>query len=158
MDSYETFYRENKARVFGYLLHLTGDYHRSVDFMQESFTRYFARYRCNGNNCALLYTIARNFALDALRKRREEKLENKDALSVGRDPECQLIEKQGVDRMMTAIQQLSSADRELIALLTAKTFSYRQIGKLLDISEGSVKVRVHRARMRLRAILANGGQ
>ena len=158
VDSYENFYRENKSRVFAFLLHLTGDYHRSFDFMQESFTRYFASYRCNGNNCALLYTIARNFALDSLRKRREEPLEKQDALSVASDPEYQLIEKQGLNRMMAAIRQLSPEDRELIALVTAKTFSYRQIGKLMDISEANVKVRVHRARMRLRAILANGGR
>lgn len=155
MDSYASFYRENKERIFAYLLRLTGDYHLAGDLTQESFTRCLARYGRNGNNPALLYTIARNAALDAIRKRREETLgDNTDAAAGSGDPERRLIDKQAVDRMLAAIGQLNPVDRELIALLAADTFSYRQIGRLLDISENSVKVRVHRARMRLKAILA----
>ncbi len=158
MDPYDNFYRKNKGRVFSYLLRLTGDYHLSFDFMQESFTRYFSRYRCKNNNCALLYTIARNAALDSIRKRREKTIQEEDEVSPVGDPERQLIEKQEFNRMNAAIQQLNPVDRELIALLTAKTFSYKEIGKLLNISEANVKVKVHRARLRLKAILGKEGQ
>jgi RNA polymerase sigma-70 factor (ECF subfamily) len=65
--------------------------------------------------------------------------------------------------MLAAIQQLNPVDRELIALLATEAFSYRQIGTILNISEANVKVRVHRARLRLKAILKanvskNGGK
>ena len=158
MGSYDSFYRENRDRVFAYLLHLTGDYHLSKDFMQESFVRYFSHYPNNGNNCSLLFTIARNAFLDSIRKCREEKLQDKDEVSLVSNPESQLIEKQGFNKIMAAIQQLNSVDRELIALIATKTFSYKEIGKLLHISETNVKVKVHRARLRLRDILKNGGQ
>lgn len=158
MDSYDTFYRENSGRVFSYLLRLTGDRHLAFDFMQESFTRYFSRYRCNGKSCALLYTIARNTALDSFRKRREERIQGDVGVCREKDPEHQLMDKQEVSRMIAAIQKLNPVDRELIALLAAKTFSYKEIGKLLNISEANVKVKVHRARLRLRDILENGGQ
>ena len=158
MESYDNFYRENRDRVFAYLLRLTGDYHLSNDFMQESFVRYFSRYRSTGNNCALLFTIARNAFLDSIRKCREEKLHDKNEESSINNPESQLIEKQAFSKMIGAIQQLNSVDRELIALLAAKTFSYKEIGKLLNISETNVKVKVHRARLRLKAILEKGGQ
>jgi RNA polymerase sigma-70 factor (ECF subfamily) len=78
---------------------------------------------------------------------------NEDAPAGGGDPERRLIDKQAVDRTLAAIGQLNPVDRELIALLAAETFSYRQIGRLLDISENNVKVKVHRARLRLKAIL-----
>jgi RNA polymerase sigma-70 factor (ECF subfamily) len=158
VESYDRFYRENKDRVFAYLLRLTGNYHLSLDVMQESFTRYFARYRNNGNNCALLYTIARNTVLDSFRKRREETLPREDEVSLPGDPERELMEKQACQKMMDAIQQLNPVDRELMALLAAKTFSYKEIGTLLNISEANVKVKVHRARLRLKSILGNGGQ
>ena len=157
MESYEQFYRHNMGRVFAYLLRLTGDYQLSKDLMQESFTRYLARYGRNGSNRALLFTIARNAALDAARKRREDTTSGDEALSVDGDPERKLIEKQALDRMIAAIQQLNAVDRELIALLATESFCYREIGKLLNISEANVKVKVHRARTRLRAILASGG-
>ena len=158
MESYDTFYTENRGRVFAYLLRLTGNYHLSSDLTQESFTRYLSRYGRSGNNGALLYTIARNAALDAMSKRREEHLRGDDEVSPEGDPERQLIQKQAYNRMIAAIQQLNPIDRELIALLTTERFSYREIAKLLDISETNVKVKVHRARLRLKAILKDGGQ
>jgi RNA polymerase sigma-70 factor (ECF subfamily) len=157
VDSYDLFYRENKNRVFAYLVRLTGDYHRSFDFMQESFTRYFSRYQNTAWNCALLYTIARNIALDFMRKQREQPLEKENAISITDDPEHQLIKKQTFDRMVDAIQQLDVTDRELIAMVSARTFTYREIGKLLNISEANVKIRIHRARLRLKKLLGNGG-
>jgi RNA polymerase sigma-70 factor (ECF subfamily) len=163
VDNYAGFYRDNKERIFAYLLRLTGDYHLAGDLTQESFTRCLSRYGRNGSNRALLYTIARNAALDAVRKRREEELNPDDDASSTGDPESQLIEKQGFNHMLAAIQQLNPVDRELIAFLATEAFSYRQIGTILNISEANVKVRVHRARLRLKAILKanvskNGGQ
>ena len=60
--------------------------------------------------------------------------------------------------MLAAIGQLRLVDRELIALVASGSLSYREIGKLLKISEANVKVKVHRARLRLKAILNQGGQ
>lgn len=158
VESYDTFYTENRGRVFAYLLRLTGNYHLSSDLTQESFTRCLSRYGRSGSNGALLFTIARNAALDALRKRREESLRADDEMSPAADPERQLIQKQEVDRMIAAIQKLNPVDRELVSLLATETFSYREIGKLLNIRETNVKVKVHRARLRLKAILNDGGQ
>lgn len=157
MDDYGHFYSENKARIFAYLLRLTGDYQLSNDLMQESFTRYLSRYGCKGNNRALLYTIARNAALDAVRKCREDIIRRDEEVSPVGDPEHKLIEKQGYHQLIAAIQKLNVLDRELIALLATETFSYRQIGNLLGISEANVKVKVHRARLKLKALLKNGG-
>lgn len=158
VESYDHFYKNNRDQVFAYLLRMTGDYHLANDLMQESFARYLSRYGRNGCNCALLYTIARNAAIDAVRNRREESIYEDSVASPMGDPERQCIEKQAYRRMMAAIQQLSAVDRELIALLATETFSYKEIGKLLNISQANVKVKVHRARLRLKAILENGGQ
>ncbi len=157
MESFNSFYTAYKGRVFAYLLRMTGDYHLSGDLMQESFTRYLSRYGKNGYNRALLYTIARNAAFDAIRKRSEEPLGDGEGAAPGGDPERQLIEKQALDHMLAAIQQLNPVDRELISLLATEAFSYKAIATLLDISETNVKVKVHRARLRLKAILDNGG-
>ncbi|MEA3230886.1 MAG: hypothetical protein U9Q05_03915 [Thermodesulfobacteriota bacterium] len=45
VENFREFYRSNKDRLFGYLLRMTGDYHLSADLMQDSFTRYFERYK-----------------------------------------------------------------------------------------------------------------
>jgi RNA polymerase sigma-70 factor (ECF subfamily) len=158
VEPYDIFYKENKDRIFSYLLRLTGDTHLAVDIMQESFTRYFSRYRDAPQNCSLLFTIARNAALDSIRKRREENHPPVDEASLAGDPERRLIEKQEFNKMLAAIGRLNPVDRELISLLAAKPFSYKEIGDILNISEANVKIKIHRARIRLREILGNGGQ
>jgi RNA polymerase sigma factor (sigma-70 family) len=158
VETYDTFYLENKSRVFAYLLRLTGNYHLSMDLTQESFTRYLSRYGRNDNNGSLLFTIARNAALDAMRKRHEESLRGDDEASPAADPECELIQKQAIGRMIAAIQKLNPVDRELVALLATESFSYKAIGQILNIRETNVRVKVHRARLRLKAILNDGGQ
>ncbi len=122
--------------------------------MQESFTRYFSRYKTQGGNRAILYTIARNTAIDAFRKRREELLEHE--VPSFDNPEKALLEKQAVDRMTAAIGQLYLEDQKIIALLMNKPVSYKEIGQRLNISQLNVKVKVHRARIRLKQILKNG--
>jgi len=153
VDAYDGFYRENKDRVYAYLLRMTGDVQLAGDLTQECFTRCLSRYGRNGNNRALLYTIARNAALDTFRKRREEALCDNEEIASAANPECHLMEKEAFERMLEAIGKLNPVDRELISLLATEAFSYREIGRLLKISETNVKVRVHRARLRLKALL-----
>jgi len=153
VDVYDRFYRENKDQVYAYLLRMTRDVQLAGDLTQESFVRCLSRYGRNGNNRALLYTIARNAALDTLRKRREEALGDNEKIASAANPEYQLIEKEAFEKTLDAIGKLNPVDRELISLLATEAFSYREIGKLLKISETNVKVRVHRARLRLKALL-----
>lgn len=156
MEFCDRFYRDNRERVLAFLLHLTGDYDLARDLVQESFTRYLSRYGRDTANLGLLYTIARNAALDTFRKRRESQPAGKEAVGRERDPEGRLIERQEFDTVLAAVRRLDDGDRQLISLLATGTFSYREIGQMLDISEGNVKVKVHRARLRLKEILAEG--
>jgi RNA polymerase sigma factor (sigma-70 family) len=156
MEFCDRFYRDNKERVLAFLLHLTGNYDLARDLVQESFTRYLSRYGRDTGNLALLYTIARNTALDTFRKHRENQSTEKEAVSRDRDPEHRLIERQEFDKVLAAVRQLNDLDRQLISLLATGTFSYKEIGRMLDISEANVKVKVHRARLRLKEILADG--
>lgn len=156
MDYCDRFYRENKARVHAFLLHLTGNHDLACDLVQESFTRYLSRYGREDGNLALLFTIARNAALDTFRKQRENQSTEKEAVCRNSGPEGRLIEKQEFDTVLAAVRKLDSHDRQLISLLATGTFSYKEIGRMLDISETNVKVKVHRARLRLKEILADG--
>lgn len=156
MDYCDRFYRDNSGRVLSFLLHLTGDYDLARDLVQESFTRYLSHYGRDTGNLTLLFTIARNTALDTFRKRRECQAEVKEVVCRDRDPEHRLIERQEFDTVLAAVRQLDDIDRQLISLLATGTFSYKEIGRMLDISEANVKVKVHRARLRLKEILADG--
>lgn len=157
MEDQEAFYKDSKDGLFAYLLRMTGDYHLANDLVQESFTRYLRSYSKKGKNSrALLYTIAKNAAMDAFRMPKYSHLNPEILEDKKSSPEQLLNERQSCDRIITAIKQLPSIERELLALLVGADLSYREIGKKLKISEANVKVKVHRARIRLKEILAKG--
>lgn len=129
----------------------------ACDLVQESFTRYLKNYN-SINNRTLLYTIARNAALDTIRKQKTELPGTGDYEDQSSNPESQVMERQAFDRILNAIGQLDTPNRELISLVATADLTYREIGSILNISEANVKVRVHRARMKLRKILDSGDE
>lgn len=158
MNDYDVFYKKNKDGLFAYLYRMTGDYYLAWDVVQESFARYLQRYKGNGYNRSLLYTIARNAAMDVFRKAKTIPYDSDVHGKSGENPETQFTDQQAYKALLKAIQQLPPLDRELIAFVAGGELSYRQIGKIMEISEENVKVKVHRARVRLKKILGSGGQ
>ncbi|MBN2428006.1 MAG: RNA polymerase sigma factor [Deltaproteobacteria bacterium] len=160
MDNYRQFYEKHNARLFYYLLRMTGDYHLAGDIMQESFLRFFEHYRHIEEKTSLLYTIARNLVFDESRRKKPDKTgvipenQSEDCLV---ESEHQVLIREEYRQMLGALQQLSSDDREVLALVAGGDCSYREIGRILDISESHVKVKVHRARLKLKTILNAGG-
>jgi RNA polymerase sigma-70 factor (ECF subfamily) len=61
------------------------------------------------------------------------------------------------DAVQEALSILPYNMRTVIILREYAGLTYRQIGSILGISEGNVKVRVHRARQRLARLLVAGG-
>ena len=51
------------------------------------------------------------------------------------------------------MQQLETNEREIMALVADGDFSYHEIAQITGVSEGNVRVKVHRARVRLKSIL-----
>jgi RNA polymerase sigma-70 factor (ECF subfamily) len=154
VDAYSQFYSDNKDRLYAFLLRMTGETQLAVDLVQDSFVRYLRRYGDqDGGNRSLLFTIARNAALDAIRQRKPVQGVAGDCEYPGHDPEQQVIQRQTVARLLKAIDQLAPQDRELISLVATADLTYREIADILNISETNVKVRVHRARTKLREIM-----
>jgi RNA polymerase sigma-70 factor, ECF subfamily len=154
VEAYSQFYSDNKDRLYAYLLRMTGDPQLAVDLVQDSFVRYLKHYGSQDTGSrALLFTIARNAALDAIRKQKAVCSETDDCIDPGHSPEQQVIQRQTVAHLLKAIDQLSPQDRELISLVATADLTYRDIAGILNLSEANVKVRVHRARLKLRDIL-----
>ena len=158
MNDYSLFYQENKDRLYAYLLRMTGERQLALDLAQESFARYLARYGRRTYNKALLYTIGRNAALDVFRRQSTTGFDAENYKDSGADPEQQIMDQEKLKQMMSAIAKLAPLDRELISLVTTTDLTYREIGRVLKISEANVKVRIHRARTKLKEMLTSGGE
>ena len=153
MDKFRAFYNRYKNMLFAYLMRTSGDYDLSGDIMQESFTRYLARYGKREPSAPLLFRIARNALTDHRRKsNRNTPLRDENEPSGG-NPEHHLMVRDEYRRTLSAIQQLDEVDRDFLSLVVSSDLSYREIAEILNTSEQNVKVRVHRARVKLRGIL-----
>jgi RNA polymerase sigma-70 factor (ECF subfamily) len=138
------------------------------DLLQESFLQAYlgldqlrdpARFR------AWVYSIAVNLARMRLRSyaRRfiswEEWNEtDRTALDDQPSPEPLVEQQEIIHRLNQAIADLPPAEREALLLVYRDGLSHQETADRLGTSLGAVKVRVHRGRHRLQAILQPGGE
>jgi len=69
-------------------------------------------------------------------------------------PETQLTKKQMANTIEKALDRISAQDRALIAMRYSEGFTDSEIAESTDMPVGTVKTRLHRARGKLRKILA----
>jgi RNA polymerase sigma-70 factor (ECF subfamily) len=154
MNLYREFYQEHKSKLFNYLMRMTGDYDLARDLMQESFTRYLEHYNDRPQSASLLYTIARNALLDNHRRReRTIAFNEEEEIQAGNDHEQMHLVRDEYRRVLLAMRQLEEVERDILALVISTNLSYKEISSITGISEANVKVKVHRARVKLREII-----
>ena len=108
------------------------------------------------DSASLLFKIARNALLDDQRRmNRTTTLEDDTEDKVG-NPENHMMVRDEYRRVLLAMQQLGEEERDTLALVVSADMSYREIAEITGTSEQNVKVRVHRARVKLRKIIAHG--
>lgn len=150
MEEFGTFFKKQQDKLLSYLMRMTGDYHLSMDLMQESFTRYLEKYANNTRNVSLLYTIARNSFLDY--KRRSYRLvaldQDYEDFAANQADSYQI--KQEYKRVLSAMKDLEDDERELLSLVLSGDLNYKEIASMTGTSEANVKVKVHRARIKIK--------
>jgi RNA polymerase sigma-70 factor (ECF subfamily) len=154
---FASFYSAYKERLFAYLMRKTGDYFLASDLLQESFARYLKSYGEREQKPALLYTIARNLTIDARRRQaRSPHLALKGDHPTDGVGEHYFMVRDEYRRVLKALEQLDSDERDILALVVSQDLTYREIAKIIGISEANVKVKIHRARGKLREIIGKG--
>ena len=134
----------------------SGDYYLSGDILQESFTRYLEKYGDERLNPALLYTIAHNALVDGHRKQGRDTTLSDVQEPSGHNPETHMMVREEYRRMLAAIQELDKEERDILSLVVSSSLPYREIARITSTSEANVKVRVHRARVKLKKIMSTG--
>jgi RNA polymerase sigma factor (sigma-70 family) len=154
--AFEVLFRESAGDVHGYLLSLLRDRSAAEDITALAFERlYRSRARLDrrrGTPRAWLFAIARNAALDELRRRRRTSAYDAGAGDpvddhAGNDPYEQ------ADRRATvagALAALPLRERELVLLKFHGQLSNAELARAMGISESNAGTRLHRALARLR--------
>ena len=134
----------------------SGDYYLSGDILQESFTRYLEKYGDERLNPALLYTIAHNALVDGYRKMGRDTALSELQEPSGHNPETHMMVREDYRQVLAAMQELNQEERNILSLVVSSDLSYREIARIAGTSEANVKVRVHRARVKLKKMMNTG--
>ena len=153
--TFAALFRECAADVHAYAISLLGDRTAAEDVIALAFERlYRARARLNhsrGTPRAWLFAIARNAALDELRRRRRQpQSELPEELSGDQDSEAALEHIARRATVRDALSALPLREREVVLLKFHGQLSNSELAKALDVSESNAGTRLHRALTRLR--------
>ena len=159
----EEHYNAIAPKLTSYLVGAGTDYHAACDIVQETFLRLWKKRNELQEDPAqvsgYVYTIARHLRADRLRKQARETLQeeitDEDAGAVMPSDSSSSDTAYLRRRLNAALAQLPPLVREAFSLFQVSELSVREIAHITGASESLVKVRVHRAKMKLRELLAD---
>jgi RNA polymerase sigma-70 factor, ECF subfamily len=154
---FEALYREARDDVYAYAATLLRDAAAAEDVTALAFERaYRRRSRFDsrrGSPRAWLFGIARNAALDELRRRKRAASTEIPAPDAGPGPEEAAELAAQRDAVRRALGRLGARDREVIALKYHADLSNAELAGVLGVSATNAGTLLHRAMTKLREAL-----
>ena len=169
--AFDLLVKRYQDRLVNYINGIIHDYEQSVDLTQETFIRVMRnadKYEGKYKFSTWLYRIATNIAIDELRSRDKKgrfffrnvldyfKPEDDGSVTELALPDrtycpgkaLEISEK--ADSLQSAVSSLSATYRVPFLLKEVQDLSYEEVSHILNLPQGTVKSRVHRAKLLLR--------
>ena len=159
-----------KNMVYDLAYRMSNNSQEAEDISQEAFLRAYqslARFNPSYKFSTWLYQITLNIIRDRFKKKElnhvslDTPVETDDSefyhqpADFTNNPEQIIDQQEKTQAIQKAILSLSLKYREVIVLRHLQDLSYIEIGNILKLPPGTVKVRLYRAREQLRKILAD---
>jgi RNA polymerase sigma-70 factor, ECF subfamily len=161
MTEFHDLYERYSRDVYRFALYLSGDPALADDIASETFVRVwsspepvrFATVK------GYLFTIARNLWL--MERRRDSRRQAVDEINealpdTGPGASREVEGKDELGRVLRALQQFPEVDRAALLMRAGEDLSYEEIAIALGLPVATVKVKVHRARLKLAQIRNQG--
>jgi len=152
-------------QTYNYAYRLTGNEPDARDLTQEAFIRVFRAWRSFQPGTSFLswiYRIVTNLHRDELRKRKgvflqelpDDNMPHELPKDVGQhDPIAAMHERQLSSDIEQALRALTPDQRAVVLLADVEERSYQEIADIMACSIGTVRSRLHRARLQLRKLI-----
>lgn len=148
-------YARYSPRIFAYCRRILGDYDRAQDAFQETFVKFFnsaQQEREMTNVPAYLLRIARNLCLNMQRSNKGQISLEEYHLPLSYDMSHD--KKELLSLITEAMETLPLDYKEAFILREYEGLSYQEIADMTESSLSTVKIRIYRAKQKIRDILA----
>ena len=173
MVAYNVMVTRYYDRIFARVSQLLNNKQDVEEVTQDAFIRAqrgLENFRGDASFSTWLYQIATNLAHNRywywFRRKRDQSISLDQPLSddgsftlenmmpyAGQNPAEAFVTQEFVDRVSDCMQSLSEKHKEVLILRNVKNLTYDEIAQQLEISVGTVKSRIARARESLRGLL-----
>jgi RNA polymerase sigma-70 factor (ECF subfamily) len=160
-EAFEELVERTHRRVFTLAFRLVGDRHEAEDVAQEAYLRMYRGlpgFRGDSSFDTWMYRITANAAVSHMKRRGRFGDVIDDPDMVVRVPDPGTADPVDRDEIQRALGALSVPQRTVLLMKDAYGFSCQEIADELGTTEGAVKVRLHRARKRLKEIVYGTGE
>ena len=158
---FERLYRQHVGRVYGLCLRLTGKAPDAEEMTQEVFVRawqHLDSFKGQSHFTAWLHRVAVNLARNEWRTRArrgvprewDDEAPGPDASESGPEPGVRMDLEQ-------AIKTLPPGARQVFVLHDVHGYRHHEISEMTGLAVGTTKAQLHRARKRLRLLMAGRG-
>lgn len=158
--AFDELMRRHEDRVFAVCLRIMRNRESTLDAVQETFLTFFRKadqFRGDSQFSTWLYRVAVNTCYDLLRRMKRRPA---DPLPEGYEPpdrrvDAALSSVELRPGLTTALASLSEEFRTTLVLADVEGLPIGEVAEILQVAQGTVKSRLHRARKELARILGN---
>jgi len=145
-ENYEALYQQEEKPLYNTVYRWVWDQEEALDLVQEAFVRLWrTRHKVDLNTARpLVYRIALNLASNRLRSRKLWSWTGLGDFFSSRNPERELLCDERERKVRQAVEGLPEKIRKVVILVRFADMSYKQIGELLNIPQGTVGSRYNR--------------
>ena len=157
MLDFQYLYETYVTDVYRFSYWLCGEAADAEDITSETFLRAWTRRETIRTETmrAYLLSIARNLYLERLRKHQLHARLNDAMADPGLGLAKRVEDRDDLARIQIALQKLNEVDRAAFLLRVQHELPYEEIARVLQLSLSTVKVKVHRVRLKLTSVVAN---
>jgi RNA polymerase sigma-70 factor (ECF subfamily) len=148
---FHALYERYARDVYRFALYLSGQRTQAEDIAAETFARAWTATDDIRTETvkAYLFAITRNLVRERLRENRRPTALADDAQAPGPDPSERTATRMELEAVLRALQLLPESDRAALLMRAQDDMSHEEIAAALGLSVAAVRVKIHRARLKL---------
>ncbi len=153
LEAFEELVRSCQAPIYRFVLRIVREPATAEDVTQEAFLRAYRmlpRFRGEAKFTTWLYRIARNAAVDSMRRGAHQR-----RLAERAEPQVPVDDPALRMTIAAAVEGLSPHLREAFVVIEVVGLTYREAAVVLGVPTGTLKSRMHAARKALMEVLAH---